>query len=176
MLNWTKCLSSCFKLGKSCEHKNAGFRPNTVRPKLGFWICYNAQSMQAADDLLVKKRIYIQRDYSNGMAVRFQTRFPNELDGKISPEAFAHTISVLNEKYQEAEQMSCSTYCESCMACLTGYLLLMCIDTHYKKVLKSISKYIDDQNNTVYWPKRILIKDPFESGLRSIEIVIFDDN
>ncbi|XP_002131890.2 golgin subfamily A member 7 [Ciona intestinalis] len=132
--------------------------------------------MQSADELQVRKRIFLQRDFSNGMAVRFQTRFPSELDGRVNPEEFSQTISVLNEKYRQAEEISFSTYCEGCLACLTGYLLLLCINTHYKKVLKEISKYIEDQNNTIYWPKRILIKDPFESGLRSIEIVIFDEN
>ena len=29
-------------------------------------------------------KVFIQRDYSEGTAVRFQTKFPQELDGKVS--------------------------------------------------------------------------------------------
>ncbi|CAK8680918.1 golgin subfamily A member 7-like [Clavelina lepadiformis] len=130
--------------------------------------------MQTAEDLPVKKRIFVQRDFSDGMVVKFQSKFPVELDNRIDRDVFEMTIVKLNQMYQEAEEVSASSYCEGCLACLTGYTLLLCVDTHYKKVLKKISKYIDKQNKEQFWPHRVVMKDPFENGLRSIEFIIYE--
>ena len=40
--------------------------------------------MQTAEDLPVKKRIFVQRDFSDGMVVKFQSKFPVELDNRVS--------------------------------------------------------------------------------------------
>jgi hypothetical protein len=37
--------------------------------------------------------------------------------------------------YTEAEKAGCGTYCEGCLACLTAYLMYMCTETHFEKVL-----------------------------------------
>ena len=44
--------------------------------------------------------------------MRFSTRFPAELEGKIDRQLYDYTINTLNSLYQEAEKGSCSTYCE----------------------------------------------------------------
>lgn len=97
-------------------------------------------------------KVFIQRDYSEGTVVKFQTRFPQELEGRVSvlsheisrstiplllqldPQAFEHTINRLNSYFAEAEKASCSTYCEGCLACMTAYLIYICKETHYEKV------------------------------------------
>jgi hypothetical protein len=99
-------------------------------------------------------KVFVHRDYSEGTSVRFQTKFPQELDGKVSAlssapsfrlaylflcfqldrAAFEHTMTELNNMYASAESLSGRTYCESCLACLTAYLAYLCIDTHYEKV------------------------------------------
>ena len=38
-------------------------------------------------------------------------------------------------------------------------------------MLKKISQYIDDQNKSVFWPHGVIMKDPFETGLRSVSII-----
>jgi len=53
---------------------------------------------------------------------------------QIDHDVFEKTIKRLNTLYAEAEKVSTSTYCESCLACLTGYLLYLCMETHYEKV------------------------------------------
>lgn len=108
-------------------------------------------------------KVFVQRDYSDGTSVKFQTRFPAELEGRVcllqfsmqfscslrvhslctcrSPfeqierHVFEATISRLNEYFAEAEKGSCSTYCEGCLACITAYLVYMCSETHYEKVI-----------------------------------------
>ena len=49
--------------------------------------------------------------------MRFATRFPVELEGKIDRQLFDYTNITLNSWYAEVEKGSCSTYCEGCMAC-----------------------------------------------------------
>ncbi|KAG4067904.1 hypothetical protein HA402_010590 [Bradysia odoriphaga] len=119
-------------------------------------------------------KIFVQRDYSDGTSVKFQTRFPSELEGRIERHIFESTINRLNEYFAEAEKGSCSTYCEGCLACITAYLVYMCSETHYEKCLRKISKYIASQNERIYNPKGLQLTDPTYRGLRVIEISILD--
>merc|ERR1711976_326955 len=120
-------------------------------------------------------KVFVQRDYSEGTPVRFQTKFPQELDGKIDRGAFEYTLTELNNMYASAESLSGRTYCESCFACLTAYLAYVCIDTHYEKMLKKISRFIQEQNDRIYVPHGLLLIDPTERGLRVLEICILTD-
>ncbi|CAF3090643.1 unnamed protein product [Rotaria sp. Silwood2] len=87
-------------------------------------------------------KLFIQRDYTEGTTVKFQERFPPELQGKIDSSKFIDIIRHINSIYAEAESLSCKTFMENCCACLTGYLLLLCMPTHYEKEmeLKSVGK------------------------------------
>ena len=42
------------------------------------------------------RKVFIQRDYSEGSGVRFQTRFPVELQDKIEREQFEYTVKMMN--------------------------------------------------------------------------------
>ncbi|XP_033221014.1 golgin subfamily A member 7 [Belonocnema kinseyi] len=94
--------------------------------------------------------------------------------GKIDRQAFEYTIKQLNNYFAEAERASCSTYCESCLACLTGYLIYICTETHYEKCLRKVAKFVSEQNDRVYRPRGLLLTDPTTRGLRLIEISILD--
>ena len=61
------------------------------------------------------RKVFIARDYSDGSGVRFQPRFPVELEGKIDRQLFDYTLKTLNSLYAEAEKANISTYCEGCM-------------------------------------------------------------
>ena len=54
---------------------------------------------------------------------------------KVDRNAFEETLNKLNEFYADAESLSGRTYCENCFACLTAYIIYLCMDTHYEKVL-----------------------------------------
>lgn len=54
---------------------------------------------------------------------------------QVEKPLFEVTIHRLNEYFAEAENASCSTYCEGCLACLTAYLIYICKETHYEKVI-----------------------------------------
>ncbi|XP_074095949.1 golgin subfamily A member 7 isoform X1 [Cotesia typhae] len=119
-------------------------------------------------------KVFIQRDYSQGTMVKFQTRFPPELSDRLDIESFEYTINQLNNYFAEAERASCSTYCEGCLACLTGYLIYICTETHYEKCLRKVAKFISEQNDRVYRPRGLLLTDPTTRGLRLIEISVLD--
>lgn len=76
------------------------------------------------------KNIYIPRDYSQGMNIRFQNKFPDQLEGRvscilflcfvqayssisiqISSEVFVKFIDSLNSLYEDAERTSGRTCC-----------------------------------------------------------------
>ncbi|ELU14219.1 hypothetical protein CAPTEDRAFT_169983 [Capitella teleta] len=120
-------------------------------------------------------KVFVHRDYSEGTPVRFSTKFPQELDGKLDRAAFEYTMTELNNMFCTAETLSGRTYCESCMACLTAYLAYICIDTHYEKMLKKIGRFIAEQNDRIYIPNGLLLIDPTERGLRVLEICILSD-
>ncbi|KAI0232921.1 Golgin subfamily A member 7 [Lamellibrachia satsuma] len=117
-------------------------------------------------------KVFIQRDYSEGTRVKFLKDFPPEFEGKIDCTTFETTITELNKMFTEAETLNLSTHCENCCACLTAYLIYLCIDTHYEKMLKKIGRYIQQENDSVYVPRGLVLVDPSERGLRVIEICI----
>jgi hypothetical protein len=112
---------------------------------------------------MTSKKIFIQRDYSFGTAVRFSTDFPRELSGKVTSNkpltvwkecfwirfylpappppfkqvdeaTFRQTMEEINAIFEEAEDLSCMTFTEGCLGCLTGYTIHYCFKTHYERV------------------------------------------
>ncbi|XP_067909226.1 golgin subfamily A member 7B-like isoform X4 [Heterodontus francisci] len=83
---------------------------------------HNLQELRPNASLATK--VFIQRDYTDGILCQFQTKFPPELESRV---------------------------------------------------LKKISKYIQEQNEKIYAPRGLLVTDPIERGLRVIEIAIYED-
>ena len=137
--------------------------------------------------------MFIPRDYSVGCGVQFQTKLPPELEGKIDRDKFEFTVTSLNNLYTEAESANCSTYTEGgqqgrlkelgtlnlsssgCMACLTAYVIFFCSETHYEKCLRKVSRFIHEQNESVWTKRGLLLTDPVERGLRVIEITLLTE-
>ncbi|CRK92096.1 CLUMA_CG005673, isoform A [Clunio marinus] len=117
-------------------------------------------------------KVFIQRDYTEGTSVQFQTRFPTELESRIDRVSFERTIKKVNEYFIEAEKGNCSTFCEGFCACFSAYLIYLFTETHYEKCLRKVSAYIAMQNELVYNPAGLNITDPVLRGLRVIEISI----
>lgn len=55
-------------------------------------------------------KVFIQRDYSEGVGVKFETKLPSELQGKIEREEFEEVVSRLNAIYAEAEGLTMRTF------------------------------------------------------------------
>ena len=61
------------------------------------------------------------------------------------------------------------------MACLTAYVIFFCSETHYEKCLRKVSRFIHDQNESVWTKRGLLLTDPVERGLRVIEITLLTE-
>lgn len=121
------------------------------------------------------KKVFVQRDYSYGTGVKFQTTFPVELEGYIDPDTFAYLMGNINQMYFDGESMSGRAFCESCCACLSAYIVYVCMESFYAKCARKVSTFIEDQNDLRWKPRGLLVTDPLERGLRVIEITIFLD-
>uniref|UniRef100_A0A8C6UAK7 Golgin subfamily A member 7 n=1 Tax=Neogobius melanostomus TaxID=47308 RepID=A0A8C6UAK7_9GOBI len=132
-------------------------------------------SLQELQTPPASSKIFIQRDYGSGTICRFHTKLPSELESRVDKQQFEETMQTLNNLYAEAEKLGGRSYLEGCLACLTAYTVFLCLETHYEKVLKKISRYIKDQNEKIYAPRGILFTDPIERGLRVVEVTIFED-
>nr|XP_061794098.1 golgin subfamily A member 7B-like [Nerophis lumbriciformis] len=129
--------------------------------------------MRRSASLVMK--VFIQRDYSEGTFCRFQTKFPPELDNRIERNLLEETVKTLNSFYAEAEKIGGQSYLEGCLACATAYIIFLCMETRYEKVLRKVTSYIQDQNEKIYAPRGLLITDPVERGMRVLEISLFED-
>ncbi|MBN3326716.1 GOG7B protein, partial [Atractosteus spatula] len=127
---------------------------------------HNLQELRRSASLATK--VFIQRDYSEGTICQFQTKFPAELDSRIERTFFEETVKTLNSYYAEAEKIGGQSYLEGCLACATAYIIFLCMETRYEKVLKKISRYIQEQNEKIYAPRGLLITDPIERGMRVV--------
>ncbi|XP_054655326.1 golgin subfamily A member 7B isoform X1 [Dunckerocampus dactyliophorus] len=134
---------------------------------------HSLQEMRRSASLVMK--VFIQRDYSEGTVCRFQTKFPSELDNRIERNLLEETVKTLNSYYVEAEKISGQSYLEGCLACATAYVIFLCMETRYEKVLRKITSYIQEQNEKIYGPRGLLLTDPIERGMRVLEISLFED-
>ncbi|KAF3842091.1 hypothetical protein F7725_024042, partial [Dissostichus mawsoni] len=144
---------------------------------------HNLQELRHNASLVTK--VFVQRDYTEGTVCRFQAKFPSELDNRIERTLLEETVKTLNSYYVEAEKIGGQSYLEGCLACATAYIVFLCMETRYEKVLKKISGYIHEQNEKIYAPRGLLLTDPVERGMRvvsfthllpkSLEISVFED-
>ncbi|XP_051507773.1 golgin subfamily A member 7B-like [Myxocyprinus asiaticus] len=135
---------------------------------------HNLQELRHSASLATK--VFVQRDYSDGTICKFQTKFPAELDSRIERSLFEETVKTLNIYYAEAEKIGGQSCLEGCLACATAYIIFLCMETRYEKILKKIGMYIQEQNEKIYTPRGLLLTDPIERGMRVIEISIFEDS
>ena len=78
---------------------------------------------------------------------------------QLDKQQFEETIQTLNNLYAEAEKLGGKSYLEGCLACLTAYTILLCIETHYEKVklLPCCVVYIISSYFCPWWVGQILI-------------------
>lgn len=114
------------------------------------------------------RKCFIQRDYSQGTKIRFETNLPAELEGILSPAEFKQFMNGLNEIYLDSEKIR---FWEGCCACLTAYLLYCCYETHKEKKVRKASEFIESQNQ-IWQDRGVTIYDPFYRGFRILEVQI----
>lgn len=113
----------------------------------------------------VPKKIFIQWHDSSDTYYQFQIKFPVELENRVDREKFKETVQTLHKLRAEAEKLGGQSYLEGCLACLAAYTIFLCMKTHYEKVLKKISKYIQEKTKKIYDSPNLLLT-YLESGLQ----------
>ncbi|XP_026788298.1 golgin subfamily A member 7B isoform X2 [Pangasianodon hypophthalmus] len=91
----------------------------------------NLQDLRHTASLATK--VFIQRDYSEGTVCKFHTKLPAELNSRIERNLFEDTVKTLNNYYAEAEKISGQSYLEGCLACVSAYIIFLCMETRYEK-------------------------------------------
>ena len=76
--------------------------------------------LEAMYTTTLSRKVFVQRDFSEGRVVRFASRFPVVLEGKMDMQLSDFTINSLNRLYAEVEKVS--TYCEGCFGLPTAQI------------------------------------------------------
>ncbi|ELR17147.1 HDCKB03P, putative [Acanthamoeba castellanii str. Neff] len=109
--------------------------------------------------------VIVERDYSLGTIPRFESHFPQQLQGRVSHEEFEHTLSTINGFFFDSENLTAAQCLESLFGCLTFYTYYLCCDAKYTKNMKRLSAFLESENNRVYKPAGFLVLNPLSNGL-----------
>jgi len=117
-------------------------------------------------------KIYVDRDYSIGLEVRFLRNFPALLDGLVEPEDWYYFIDTINKLFELAEAVNIGSVGETLVGFFTCYLVRLCTKTRYEKKLVEIRRFIEEQNQKIFVPAGLCVTDPMDRGFRVLEISI----
>ncbi|KAL7673278.1 hypothetical protein ACOME3_008144 [Neoechinorhynchus agilis] len=132
-------------------------------------------SSSAATNAHNMAKFFIQRDFSEGVAVRFCEDYPNQLRGRVDADRFITVMRRINDYYEKAESISLQSFLENVFGCLTAYFIFMCIPTQYERFARKASDFIEDANKRLFHPNGVHMGDPMAKGLRCIEITLTND-
>ncbi|CAD6197161.1 unnamed protein product [Caenorhabditis auriculariae] len=168
---------------KTIESKAYNIRRNIVIHRM-FTPQQSSNSRNGADVVLTSERqviflnscrkIFIQRDYSRGLNVSFETEYPTKLTGMISRDVWENTIMRINKIFEDAESVSCTTVFETLLGCITCYCSRLVTKSLYEKKLYELQEFLDRENEDTYHYAGVHILNPMERGLRVIEISLLN--
>ncbi|EFA84050.1 diacylglycerol kinase protein DgkA [Heterostelium album PN500] len=107
--------------------------------------------------------ISIERDYRDCIT-KFYRELPNELNGKVSQNEFEHTIDKINTWLEKAETIDGRNVLEECIGCLTFFTSYLWYKDKYTSSVEKISRFLQEQNDTVYYNKGISWVNPMNNG------------
>ncbi|CAL2038982.1 hypothetical protein CAEBREN_21441 [Caenorhabditis brenneri] len=117
-------------------------------------------------------QIFIQRDYSKGLDVQFETEYPARFTEKISRDTWENTIVNINKYFADAEAITGRSIFETIIGCVTCYASYLVMKSNYRRKLDELQQYIDAQNQNIYHRVGFHIRNPMERGLRVLEIAL----
>ncbi|KAF7639654.1 Erf4 domain-containing protein [Meloidogyne graminicola] len=121
------------------------------------------------------KKIYIQRDYSRALVIRFSTEFPEELENYVDNKLWTDFVNNLNQIYFDAEKLSSRAYLENIISLLTCHLSRLCFKSYWTKKLEEAEFLIDEINQQHFVKEGIYVGNPLDKGFRVIEVVLLDE-
>lgn len=119
-----------------------------------------------------KRIIRIDRDYTSGELCQFQTAFPVEIDGRITPRRFQQTINTLNDLLAKAHNPKYNFF-DNCLACLTIYTSTLCLRPHFDRMIEEICKFLDNENISSYNPQGLNFRDPRRTSFLFLELELY---
>jgi len=124
--------------------------------------------------LKVGEKIVIARDWSLGIGIRYEEKFPDQLRGIVTEEEWRHTISSLNTNFAEAETANVDTFLEGCLGLLTCFSVWLCMESQYEKFLHAIDNFLENENNSVYNSKGFAFINPKKNGYLYVSFLILE--
>ena len=121
------------------------------------------------------KKIYIQRDYSQALIVRFSTEFPEEFENYIDRQIWFDFVNDLNQIYAEADKLTPRAYFENILGLLTCHLSRLCLKSQWTIKLEEVKALIDDANQQHFVKNGLYVCNPVEKGFRVIEVVLLEE-
>uniref|UniRef100_A0AC35TX25 Erf4 domain-containing protein n=1 Tax=Rhabditophanes sp. KR3021 TaxID=114890 RepID=A0AC35TX25_9BILA len=121
------------------------------------------------------RRVFIQRDYTKGLNVRFTTELPGLVGERCEKEVWVDFINTINEKFETAAKVNIASALETCFNCLTCYLFSLCVKSSYNKAIDGIIDFIEVKNKSIFQDRNLFITNPMKKGLRVIEVVILNE-
>ncbi|KFH62994.1 hypothetical protein MVEG_11032 [Podila verticillata NRRL 6337] len=118
--------------------------------------------------------VRIDRDHDAGdEATRFEVElFPVEFVERVTRAEFKATVNGINEYMRVAEE-SILNCLDTLLDCLTAYTAKHCCGTHYQRALRKMETFIHHENERVYHPARIHLRDPQKVGMIYLEFEVF---
>eukprot|EP01125_Pyxidicula_operculata_P016264 TRINITY_DN5574_c0_g1_i2.p1 TRINITY_DN5574_c0_g1~~TRINITY_DN5574_c0_g1_i2.p1 ORF type:complete len:133 (-),score=9.12 TRINITY_DN5574_c0_g1_i2:96-494(-) len=115
-------------------------------------------------------RIFVQRDWSHGVGIRFSEKFPDELKEIVDSSEFTNTIARINQYFDEAEKSNIYTFAEGCLGCLTCFSSFLLIESRYSRFMRLMNQFRESENKNVYRSKNLEWLDPEEIGFMRVRI------
>ncbi|PAV63903.1 hypothetical protein WR25_03277 [Diploscapter pachys] len=120
------------------------------------------------------QKVFVCRDYTQGLDIRFLRDFPPSLSPFIAEETWEHTITRINSIFQTADKVCFASVMETLLGCATCYTIRLFSKTIYEKQLIELDEFLKRQNEEIYNPVGLHVLNPMERGLRVIEISLLN--
>ncbi|KAK8849445.1 hypothetical protein IAR55_004778 [Kwoniella newhampshirensis] len=118
---------------------------------------------------LPKEIVRVERDWSGGEVCRFETSFPMELEGRISPKQFMSFINDLNEPLVSAYSVTGAT-ADNIIAVATLWTSLLWRTSWFERELRRAEQVIRQANQDLFNANGLNVLSPRDVALQFLEV------
>nr|XP_031859061.1 uncharacterized protein CI109_005567 [Kwoniella shandongensis]KAA5526133.1 hypothetical protein CI109_005567 [Kwoniella shandongensis] len=118
---------------------------------------------------LPKEIVRVDRDWSGGEVCQFETFFPMELEGRISPKQFTSFINELNKPLISAYSIKGAIW-DNTIAIATLWTSLIWRTSCFERELRRAEEIIDRANKEVFNQQGLNVLSPRDVALQFLEI------
>lgn len=124
------------------------------------------------DKFMVVGNAFVQRDYSDGESrdINFESeKFPPQLENRLEPQVFTQCINEINFIFKPLAKKTSYNLIESWVSMFTCFLWR----TRFSKTIARLDDLLDQQNKEIFIPRGLQILNPYRTGFRNIQIVMY---